>query len=113
VNFNKFYVGCANARNKGTCTNKSTMRRSDLEAIILDGLQHRLLDDRLTQIFCEEYARHMNLLRAEHSAQRHADETEFAKTERELGRLVQALMDGVPSERVKAKMVNWSGAPKT
>jgi site-specific DNA recombinase len=32
VHFNKVYIGCANARNKGTCDNKATMRRDDLEA---------------------------------------------------------------------------------
>lgn len=44
VNFNKVYVGCANARNKGTCDNKLTMHRADLEGAILHGLQHRLMD---------------------------------------------------------------------
>ena len=104
VNFNKVYIGCANARNKGTCDNKVSMHRADLEAAILHGLQHRLLDDRLTKIFCEEYAAHMNRLRGENSAQRDTDKAELGKIERELDRLVQAIMDGVPSSRVKDKI---------
>ena len=31
VHFNKVYIGCANARNKGTCDNKATIRRDALE----------------------------------------------------------------------------------
>ena len=53
VNFNKVYIGCANARNKGTCDNKATMRRDDLESAVLDGLQHRLMEPTRTRIFCE------------------------------------------------------------
>src|SRR5262249_42942321 len=58
VHFNKIYIGCANARNKGTCDNKGTMRRADLEKAVLDGLQTRLMEPARTKIFCEEYARH-------------------------------------------------------
>jgi hypothetical protein len=57
VHFNKVYIGCANARNKGTCDNKATMRRDDLETAVLDGLQNRLMEPARTRIFCEEYAR--------------------------------------------------------
>ena len=39
VNLNAVRVGCANARNKGTCDNRRTMRRDLLEATILDALQ--------------------------------------------------------------------------
>jgi site-specific DNA recombinase len=44
VTWNRLRIGCANARNKGTCSNKTTMRRDDLEATVLEGLQHRLMD---------------------------------------------------------------------
>jgi site-specific DNA recombinase len=104
VNFNKVYIGCANARNKGTCENKLTMRRNDLEAVILEGLQHRLMDESLTKVFCEEYVRHMNRLRNENNAQRDSDKANLAKVERDLDRLVQALMEGVPAGRVKDKI---------
>jgi DNA invertase Pin-like site-specific DNA recombinase len=105
VNFNRVYVGCANARNKGTCDNKATMRRADLEAMILEGLQHRLMDDRLVRIFCEEFTRYLNRLRGDAAAQQGADKAALARTERELDRLVQALADGIPASRVKEKMV--------
>ena len=104
VHFNKAYIGCANARNKGTCDNKATMRREDLEFAVLDGLQNRLMEPARTRIFCEEYTRAMNRLHAEHNAQRAADEDALSKAERDLARLVQALLDGVPASAVREKM---------
>jgi site-specific DNA recombinase len=104
VHFNKVYIGCANARNRGTCNNKATMRREDLESAVLDGLQNRLMDPARTRIFCEEYARAMNRLHAEHNAQRAADEDALSKVKRDLARLVQALLDGVPASAVREKM---------
>jgi hypothetical protein len=35
---NQIHIGYANARNKGTCSNKHTIRRDHLEAAALDGL---------------------------------------------------------------------------
>jgi hypothetical protein len=70
VHFNKVYISCANARNNGTCDNKGTMRHDDLESSVLDGLQNRLMEPARPKIFCEEYARAMNRLHAEHNGQR-------------------------------------------
>jgi DNA invertase Pin-like site-specific DNA recombinase len=103
VNFNKLYIGCANARNKGTCDNHA-MRRDDLETLVLNGLQNRLMEPARTKIFCEEYARAMNRLHAERNAQRASDEEALTRTERDLVRLVQALLDGVPASSVREKM---------
>jgi site-specific DNA recombinase len=104
VHFNKAYIGCANARNKGTCDNKATMRRDALESAVLDGLQNRLMEPARTRIFCEEYTRAMNRLHAEHNAQRAGDEDALNKAGRDLARLVQALLDGVPASAVREKM---------
>jgi site-specific DNA recombinase len=99
-------IGCANARNKGTCDNRQTIRRDALEATVLEGLQSRLMDPALCDEFCKEYTRHTNRLRGEGNARHKADRAALAKIDRELDRLVQALMDGVPASRVKDKMTD-------
>jgi site-specific DNA recombinase len=104
VTWNRVRLGCANARNKGTCSNKTTMRRDDLEAAVLEGLQHRLMDPDLMAVFCEEYARHMNALTSEHNAAREGARAELSKVNRDLDRLVQALIDGTPARTVKDRM---------
>ncbi len=70
------------------------------------GLQSRLMDPALCDEFCKEYTRHTNRLRSEGNAKHKVDRTALVKIERELDRLVQALMDGVPASRVKDKMTD-------
>ena len=104
VIWNQIRIGCANARNKGTCSNKHTIRRDHLEAAVLDGLQHHLMDPELTEVFCKEYTEHMNRLRQAHVASEAGMHAELAKIERETDRIVQAICDGVPGHKVKDRM---------
>lgn len=69
------------------------MRREDLDALVLGGLQQRLMDPALCALFCAEYTRHRNRLHAERNAQRKTARNALVKTERKLDRLVQALME--------------------
>jgi hypothetical protein len=101
VTWNRVRIGCANARNKGTCSNRRTMRRDELEAAVLEGLQHRLMDPALMEVFCEEYTRHMNRLSVERSAGRAAAEAELEKLARQRERLIQAIKEGVPASEIK------------
>jgi len=104
INLNAERVGCAAARFKGTCDNRRTMRRDTLDNAVLEGLQHHLMDPVLCDLFCQEYTKEMNRLHGEKNAQRDEDRRALTKVERELDRLVQALMDGVPASCVKDKM---------
>jgi site-specific DNA recombinase len=103
--WNRVRLGCVNAR-KGTCINKCTMRRDELETVVLKGLQHRLMDPDLVAVFCEEYTRHMNALTQEHNAAREGAKAELGRINRDLDRLVQALLDGAPARTVKDRMAH-------
>ncbi len=104
VKISQHHFGCASARNKGTCANRRTIRRDVLEATVLNGLQHHLMDDELLAVFCEEYTRHLNALRMAETGNRARDEAKLAKITRDLDRLVDAIIDGVPADRVKGRM---------
>ena len=104
INFNKVRIGCATARNKGTCSNKTTMLRADLEALVLDGLQKHLMEPELTELFCRHYTQHMNKLAAGHNATRNGKQAELDKVTRDLDRLIQAIIDGVPGAQVKDRI---------
>ena len=101
---NEERIGCATARNKGTCNNRLTIRRDDLEALVLDGLEKHLMDPELTEIFCRHYAETMNRLVAEHNAGLHGKRAELERVQRAIDKLVQAILDGVPGAEVKDKM---------
>ena len=97
-------VGCSAARNKGTCGNRKTIARTEIEERFLGALGRRLMDPELFAVFCEEFTAEMNRLQRTLTDQRAAFERELAKIDRDLEKLVQALLDGVPASAVKAKM---------
>ena len=105
VKISQQHFGCASAQNKGTCENKRTIRRDVLEASVLNGLQHHLMDDELLALFCEEYTKHLNALRMAESGNRTKDEARLQKIVRELDRMIDAICDGVPAERMKDRMI--------
>lgn len=105
VNLNATRVGCANARNKGTCDNHRTMRRDVLEATILDALRHHLMEPELFALFCDEYTRHMNKLRIDASSSLAGYKAELAKATREIERLIDAITGGAPVAQVKDRML--------
>jgi len=105
VNVNAKRVGCANHRNKGTCNNKRTMMRDELEHMVLDGLQNHLIDDELFEVFCEAYTARLNDLRMEKNASLIAAREELARIDREQDKLVDAIVDGVPASKVKGRVI--------
>ena len=60
-------VGCAAARNKGTCPNRLNIRRERIEARVLNALSSCLMDPELFAEFCEEITKEMNRARLEAS----------------------------------------------
>ncbi len=94
-------LGCSTARNKGTCDNRMTIPREDLEEAVLNALKQHLMDPDLCRVFCDEYTRHMNELRMQHNAALEGYRAELAKLKREKEQLVQAIKDGVPGHAVK------------
>ena len=56
------HYGCSNARNRGTCENRLTIRRDVLEEIVLVGLKKRLMHPDLVKEFIAEYHRELNRL---------------------------------------------------
>ncbi len=98
-------VGCSTARNKGTCDNRTNIRRDVLERRVLDALRHHLMEPALFAEFCEEFTREMNRVR---SAGRHsidAAQAEIKKIDRDLDMLVDMILRGGAAERLNAKML--------
>ena len=102
--------GCSSARNKGesVCTNKKTIKRSVLEGKVLNALQSHLMRDDLVQVFCDEYARHMNALRAAQNAALASRQAEATKLTKERENIVQAIKDGVPASMIKDDLARVS-----
>jgi DNA invertase Pin-like site-specific DNA recombinase len=98
--------GRATARNKGTCGNRLNIRRDVLEATVLDGLKHRLMDPDLYKVFIDEFIRETNRLRSTESSKGDKAKADLAAIERRLKKIVDAIADGVPARRA-SRMSLW------
>lgn len=98
------HIGCATARNKGTCDNLKAIGRDNLEAAVFEALQHHLMDEQLCAEFCTEYVRHMNELRQQRSASLAGYRAEFERNDRQLDKMVDAIANGAPVAKLKDKM---------
>ncbi len=100
------HFGCSTARNKGdsVCANRLTIRRDVLEATVMDGLRHRLMDPALFKVFALEFTAEWNRLQADAGASLAALRAEHDRVVRQIERLVDALADGAPAERIKQKL---------
>ena len=112
VNVNSERVGCANARNKGTCDNKRTMRREELEAMVLNGLKNHLMEPELFEVFCDAYTAKLNELRMSKNARLNAAKSELVRIDKEQEKLVDAIVDGVPASKVKGRMIELEARQK-
>nr|WP_246423868.1 recombinase family protein [Roseospira goensis] len=98
------HLGCSSARNKGMCENRTTISREKLEEAILGALRHKLMDPELCRIFCEEYVREINRLRAEHNAALDGYKAEYDRATQELDKLIDMVLAGTELARVKDRM---------
>jgi site-specific DNA recombinase len=98
-------LSCFGASEKGICSNRLTIRRDEVEARVLHALQEKLLRRDLFEEFCNEFTREMNRLRMAARASVTAAEQELGRVQNQIGKLIQALKDGVPASTVKDELI--------
>ena len=98
------HYGCSNARNRGTCDNRLTMRRDVLEESVLAGIKSRLMHPDLVKEFIAEYYREFNRLAATRDAERQGAKRQLAKVEREIGEMIDAIKSGIRSPTMAAEL---------
>jgi len=99
-------LACFAARARGTCTNRLTISRQELEERVLLALRDKLMRRDLFEDFCKEYMRELNRLRMEHRAKLSHGRQELAAVEREIRKLVQAIKDGVSAVSIKSELLS-------
>jgi len=97
---------CSTARNKGEtqCTNRLTLRHDRLEREVLVALKDRLMNPELFRVFVLEFTADWNRLQAEASSGLTSRREELERIDRQLNKLVDALVDGVPAATVRDRM---------
>lgn len=106
--------GCSTARNKDTavCSNMAVIKQKNLEARVLEALQHHLMDEEAVRIFCEEYTAERNRLQAERAAGRAELTKDLTRVTTDHKKLVDAIIAGVPAEQVKDRMIELDARRK-
>jgi len=105
-----FVIGSANrlmcfgARDQGTCSNRLTIRRDEVERRVLHALQDKLLRQDLFEEFCEEFTREMNRLRMEHRASLSSAERELERVRAGIRKVIEAIKDGFAGPELRAEM---------
>ncbi len=56
VNVGSDYLGCTKARKQGICSNTGSIRRNELEVLVLDALRTRLMAPDLVAEFVREFS---------------------------------------------------------
>jgi site-specific DNA recombinase len=85
---------CFNARSRGTCTNRRSIKRQDVEARALRAMRERFFEQGAFEAFCEGFTAEMTLQRREHLAEMAGARRELGAVEREIRTLVQFIKDG-------------------
>jgi DNA invertase Pin-like site-specific DNA recombinase len=99
-------LACFGARSRGTCTNRLTISRHEVEERVLGALREKLMRRDLFEDFCREYVRELNRLRMEHSGRLSSARRELAAVDGDIRKLVQAIKDGVSALSIKDELLS-------
>ncbi len=100
----KDYLACSAARKLGTCTQKRSLKRSELEEVVLNLLRQRLMRPEAVATFVAAVGRETNAGRMEANAERARLEAELTQITRRLDGLYEAIADGLRTTGLKAKL---------
>ena len=98
------HYGCANARNRGTCGNRLTIRRDVLEETVLGGLQHHLLQPERIEAFVTAYHEEYDRLRGDRANEHASAQAELLKVDRQIHNMVEAVKAGLFAPAMKDAM---------
>ena len=97
-------MGCSAARNRGTCNNRKTLKRIDLEERVLNGLRERLMTPEMITTFVETYQEESRKGKRDAKAARGKAEQDLRAATREIENIVEAIAQGMFQASMKAKM---------
>jgi len=107
------HYACATNKNKGTCENRLSIRKDELEQMVLDGLKNNLMHPDYVETFVSAFNAELNKLWATQDQVRLNLKTELATTEKELEKYLQAILNDVPLASIKEAMIKLEKRKET
>ena len=104
--YSREHLGCFGARGRGTCDNRLTIPRQEVETRVLRALQDKLMRKDFFEEFCREFAKEMNRLRMERSASINSAKRELARIESRRKKLIDLVLDDqLPASEAKEELL--------
>jgi len=95
---------CFNARERGTCSNRRSIKRQEVEQRVLTAIRERLFTPGRFAKFCEAFTAELTRLRREQVAGLAGQRQELAAVERKLRGVVQAITEGFRSPAIREEL---------
>ena len=103
-NTGKDYLACTAAQKMGTCSNRKSVKRPAIEKLVTDGLRHHLMDPLMFSEFAEAFSAECDRSAAEGERGKGGKARELAQVRSKIGKLVDAVADGLNSTSVQGKL---------
>ena len=100
----KTRYGCSAARNSGTCSNRKTIERNNLEERVLSGLRDRMLQPELVRMFILEFQREYERARANATVQLSKAKADLNRVQQDIDNLIDAITRGMFHPSMKSKL---------
>lgn len=97
--------GCANHKNRGSCTNRTGIKRQEIEAKILSSLQTKLLEPEFIQRFIESYLEELHKQESLSQGEQKEARRELRLIEKKLHAIMHAIEQGIITETTKARLI--------
>ncbi len=98
--------GCATRRGKGTCENKATVSRMEIEERVLGGLKEKLLSPELVREFVLAFQEEANRAKAEREQRAAADHQQLFSVQRKVAGIVSAIEEGDYSRALRDRLAD-------
>lgn len=95
---------CLNHHRRGTCDNRRSITRQNIEARVLTGLKERLVSSETVAEAVKAYAEEMNRLNRDRRVQVQTDQKALARIEKAIAGIIAAIEDGMYQPSMKARM---------
>ena len=102
--YSRDHLGCFGTRDRGTCTNKLTIARQEVEERVLCALQDKLMRQDFFEEFCREFAKEMNRLRMEQRAGLSGAKRGLERVKRDIQKVIEAIKAGFALPELKMEM---------
>lgn len=99
------YLICATFREKGTCDNRRTPKRADVEAKVMEALREQLLSPDAVARYVRTYHQAAATRKRDMAAQTAPLEKRLAETSRGIDRIVSAIERGAATQAMEARML--------